>query len=148
MTPRKNNGRKRAAKGPIPKQAGARSGKGKKIDVDLAGELEATNKNVRPQVRNNYGLLNSKSTATEIQLAKLLVLLRQGPKTTIELRQHGIMMPAARVFQLKYEHDHVITTELLPLYDAQGIRHRKCARYHLIESVDGPAQGSLDLVPA
>src|SRR5471032_1978495 len=118
------------------------------VNVDLAGGLEATNKNVQLQFNTDDGVLNSKSTATEIQLAKLLALLRQGPKTTIELRQHGIMMPAARVFQLKYELDHVITTELLPLYDAQGIRHRKCARYHLIESVDGPAQGSLDLVPA
>src|SRR5476649_977231 len=113
--------------------------------VDLAGGLEATNKNVQLQFNTDDGVLNSKSTATEIQLAKLLALLRQSPKTTIELRQHGIMMPAARVFQLKYELNHVITTEFLPLYDAQGIRHRKCARYHLIEPVDGPAQGSVDL---
>ncbi|MBV8048767.1 MAG: hypothetical protein JO171_16580 [Paludibacterium sp.] len=116
--------------------------------VDLAGGLEATNQKVQQQSNTDAGVLNSKSTSTEIQLAKLLALLRQGPKTTIQLRQHGIMMPAARVFQLKNEHAYIITTELLPLYDAQGIHHRKCARYHLIEPADGPAQGSLDLVPA
>ncbi len=77
-------------------------------------------------------VLANKSTATEIQLAKILVLLRQGPKTTIELREHGVMMPAARIFQLKHDRKHVITSELVTLYDANGYRHSKCARYHLI----------------
>jgi hypothetical protein len=113
--------------------------------VDLAGGLEATNQKVQQEFSTDAAILNSTSTSTEIQLAKILALLRQGPKTTIELRQHGIMMPAARVFQLKHELDHVITTELLPLYDSEGIRHRKCARYHLIEPVDGPVQRSIVL---
>jgi hypothetical protein len=59
-------------------------------------------------------------------------LERGGPKTTIELRQNGIMMPAARVFSLKRDFKQNITTELLALYDAEGIRHSKCAKYHLI----------------
>jgi hypothetical protein len=42
-------------------------------------------------------------------------------------------MPAARVFQLKRERRYAITTELLTLFDAQGIRHAKCARYHLTD---------------
>ncbi len=77
-------------------------------------------------------ILASKSTATEVQKAKILALLRQGPKTTLELREYSILMPAARVFQLKHEDGHTITTELLALYDSQGVRHSKCARYHLI----------------
>lgn len=95
--------------------------------VDLAGGLEAT-----PKSSTDSAILANKSTAIEVQLAKVMALLRQGPKTTIELRQNGIMMPAARVFSLKRDHKQNITTELLALYDAEGIRHSKCARYHLI----------------
>jgi hypothetical protein len=111
--------------------------------VDLAGGLEATNQRTQRKSSTDSDILDSKSTANEVQLAKVLALLRQGPKTTIELRHHAIMMPAARVFQLKREHDCTITTELVTLYDDQGVRHRSCARYHLIERQ--PAQASLDL---
>jgi hypothetical protein len=104
------------------------------VHVDRAGGPEVTYKqNLQVKFSTDAEILNSKSTATEIQLAKVIALLRTGPKTTIELRQHGIMMPAARVFQLKREHDYAITTELLALYDTEGIRHSKCARYHLVE---------------
>lgn len=109
----------------------------KGASVDLAGGLEATNQNTQPKSITDAAILASKSTATEAQLAKLLVLLRQGPKTTMELRSHGIMMPAARVFQLKREQKKTITTELLALYDSEGIRHNKCARYHLVDELAG-----------
>ena len=102
-----------------------------------AGGAELANQNLQAQFITDAQILGSKSTVTEVQLAKLLVLLRQGPKTTMELRDHGIMMPAARVFQLKREHKYAITTELLALFDSQGIRHRKCARYHLADDVSG-----------
>lgn len=83
-------------------------------------------------------ILKSKSTATEVQLEKAMALLRQGPKTTIELREHGIMMPAARIFQLKNECNHTIISELVTLYDANGYRHSKCARYSLV--AEAPAK--------
>jgi hypothetical protein len=111
--------------------------------VDLAGGLEATNKKVQAKSTTEAEVLASDKTTVAIQLAKVLALLRQGPKTTIELRQRGIMMPAARVFQLKHEQDYDITTELIALYDPEGVRHRKCARYHMTEHP--AAQGSLDL---
>jgi hypothetical protein len=76
-------------------------------------------------------VLASKSTTTEIQLAKLLALLRSGPKTTIQLRDHGIMMPAARVHYLRHVDGHQITSQLVTLFDANGFRHAKCARYYL-----------------
>ncbi|WP_035627062.1 helix-turn-helix domain-containing protein [Herminiimonas sp. CN] len=85
-------------------------------------------------------ILSNKSTATEVQLEKVLVLLRQGPKTTIDLRNHGIMMPASRIFQLKNECSHVITSESVTLYDINGFRHSKCARYHLIAEAGAEAQ--------
>jgi hypothetical protein len=113
------------------------------VCVDQAGGLESTNQKTCSKSNTDTEIIASKSTATKAQLAKLLALLRQGPKTTIDLRHHAIMMPAARVFQLKREQAYTITTELVELYDDQGVRHRKCARYHLIERA--VAQGSLDL---
>lgn len=111
--------------------------------VDLAGGLEATNQKAQPKSTTVAEILASDKTTVEVQLAKVLTLLRQGPKSTIELRQRGIMMPAARVFQLKHEQDYEITTELIALYDPEGVRHRKCARYHITERT--AAQSTLDL---
>jgi hypothetical protein len=101
------------------------------VQVDLAGGQDATNKNSHAHSSINADILRSKSTSLDTQLAKVVVLLRSGPKTTIELRKHGVMMPAARVFTLRREQGYLIETELVSLYDAEGIRHRKCARYHL-----------------
>lgn len=112
-------------------------------NVDFAGGLEATNQNTQPKFTTEADILASDNTTVAVQLAKVLALLRQGPKTTIELRQRGIMMPAARVFQLKHEQNYEISTELIALYDPEGVRHRKCARYHMIEHA--AAQGALDL---
>lgn len=109
--------------------------------VDLAGELESVNQNSQAKSSTDSAILANKSTAIEVQLAKVMALLRQGPKTTIELRKNGIMMPAARVFSLKRDFKQNITTELLALYDAEGIRHSKCARYHLI------ADGAREVAP-
>lgn len=103
--------------------------------VNQAVGTGEANQNMQAQFTIDAQILGSKSTSTEVQLAKVLALLRQGPKTTIELREHGIMMPAARIFQLKRERNYSITTELLPLFDAQGIRHAKCARYHLADDI-------------
>src|SRR5450830_1463512 len=114
------------------KEKGAAEG----AQVDQAGGLKSTNytADFKADDTTLAALLANRSTATEVQLAKVLALLRQGPKTTMELREHSILMPAARVFQLKQEGGYTITTELLPLFDAQGVRHSKCARYHLIEA--------------
>jgi hypothetical protein len=124
---------------PKPKKQNAPEG----VRVDLAGGLESTNQKTHLESNTDSKILESKSTATEVQLKKVLALLRQGPKTTVELRRHSILMPATRVFELKRTHDFIITTELVSLYDDEGVRHRKCARYHLTECA--PAQGSLDL---
>jgi len=106
---------------------------------DRVGGLESINENklCGQKFNTSSQIRSSKSTATAAQLARLVALLRQGPKTTIDLRSHAIMMPAARVFQLKHEHGYNIKTELVALYDTEGVRHRKCARYHLVESQSG-----------
>jgi hypothetical protein len=104
-------------------------------------QANTTNQSRQQQSSIDSVVLKSKSTATEIQLDKAVLLLRQGPKTTIDLRNHGIMMPAARVFQLKNERGHTITSEMVTLYDENGFRHVKCARYHLIH--EAPQQHEL-----
>jgi hypothetical protein len=102
-----------------------------------------------PQKQNASGsdVLASTATTVDVQLAKVLALLLSGPKTTIDLRRHAIMMPASRVYQLKYEQGYVIRTERVSLFDAEGVRHRSCARYHLDmqASREQQLQGALDL---
>jgi hypothetical protein len=112
-----------------------RSGPGRAANVDRAGGLASTNQ-IKSIGEFSTGpeILANKSTAVDVQLAKLVALLRQGPKTTIQLRSHGIMMPAARVFQLKRDHGLDVFTELVNLYDHEGILHQRCARYHLMEA--------------
>lgn len=72
-----------------------------------------------------------KDTSTENQQNIVLMALRDSPKTTIELRHdYGVMMPAARVKELReqgYRIDTVRITSLTP----DGIKHSKVARYVL-----------------
>jgi hypothetical protein len=105
--------------------------------VNQAGGLESTNQKAHQKDTTDLKILKSRSTAIEIQLQKLLALLRQGPKTTVELRRNGIMMPAARVHQLRHQQNCNITTELVSLYDPEGILHQNCARYHLLDLTAG-----------
>lgn len=94
---------------------------------------EAANQNEQPNHTTDAAILKSRSTSTEAQRAKLLALLQSGPKTTIEARNNGVMMPATRVFELKRA-GHIITTELVTQCDDNGFLHPRCARYHLIQS--------------
>ncbi len=91
------------------------------------------------QCNTDADVLKSRSTSTEAQRAKLLALLQRGPKTTIEARNNGVMMPATRVFELKRA-GHIITTELVTQYDDNGFIHPRCARYHLIQLAGKEAQ--------
>lgn len=80
--------------------------------------------------------MKSVSTSVEAQLDRLLQLLKEGPRTTIELRQHAIMMPAARVYQLRHQLNYNIETELVSQYDTEGVLHSRCARYSLMQSAE------------
>ena len=79
------------------------------FDVAAGGQAKATCENVLQKddsaslsAQKKNDILASKSTSTEVQLEKALHLLRAGPKTTVELRDHGIMMPAARIHHLRH----------------------------------------------
>lgn len=109
------------------------------IKVDLAGGPDSTNQIAFDQSSTDEAALQTRSTNTAIQRAKLLALLRQSPQTTIGLRAKGIMMPGVRVFELKKLRN-TITTELITQYDEQGILHPRCARYHLVKQAGQEAQ--------
>jgi hypothetical protein len=101
---------------------------------------KATLKNSQPKnLTIDDAVLKSRSTATEVQRAKLLAMLDQKPCTTIEARDSGIMMPAARCFELKHA-GHNIITELVAQYDGNGFLHRRCARYHLVKPVSAESK--------
>lgn len=99
------------------------------VNVDSAGGLGSTN--CKSDSTSDSAVLQSRSTSTEAQRAKLLAMLKVKPQTTIELRDSGIMMPAARVFELK-RIGHIIRREIITQYDANGYLHPRCARYSLV----------------
>ena len=75
---------------------------------------------------------NAKSTATEAQYERILNMLRTGPRSTIELRKGGVMMPAARIKELNDRHSYTIPRiELRDLWDEDGFLHPRVAVYEL-----------------
>lgn len=71
-----------------------------------------------------------KSTATEAQRDRILEALRNGPKTSYDLRRMGCYQAPARVFELRNQ-GHVIHTAFVPVVDADGYRHAGVALYSL-----------------
>lgn len=88
-------------------------------------------KKIAHQQAGHKAHFDFKDTSTENQQNIVLMALRDSPKTTIELRHdYGVMMPAARVRELReqgYRIDTVRITSLTP----DGIKHSKVAKYVL-----------------
>jgi len=78
---------------------------------------------------------NPKSTATEAQRHRIIEALREGPKTSYDLRRIGIYQVSARIIELR-RRGYDILTELVKLYDRDGYLHPRCARYHLQSEPD------------
>lgn len=57
------------------------------------------------------------------QCRVLLAALRRGPVSTLAARSLGLMSPASRVLDLK-KRGHVIETEMVTVFDAEGRPHR------------------------
>lgn len=77
-----------------------------------------------------------KSTATEAQRQRILDALHVGPKTTYDLRRMGCYQAPARVIELR-RMGYNISTELVTIWDRDGYRHDRVARYHLVQSDKG-----------
>lgn len=79
---------------------------------------------------------HSKSTATKAQQARVLALLRETPRSTAELRNHGIFCPAPRVLELRAQ-GHEIITARETYTDENGYHHRNAGRYVLMREANG-----------
>lgn len=73
--------------------------------------------------------LNLNNTSTNNQRVITLLAIQDAPKTTVELRHElGIMMPAARVHELRalgYSIETIKVTSITP----DGIKHKAVAMY-------------------
>ena len=87
-------------------------------------DRETADNNARPDS-------TARSTATADQERRIVDALRDGPRTTDELRALGIFQVAARVFGLR-KRGYEIFASLVDETDAYGYRHRRMARYALI----------------
>lgn len=74
--------------------------------------------------------LHSKSTATEVQHARILALLALHPCTTEELTKAGIFRAAARIGELRRMGHDILTTRI-QLIDRDGFTHHGVALYSL-----------------
>lgn len=75
--------------------------------------------------------LNPNNTSIDNQHAIVLAALKDGPKTTIELRHvFGVMMPAARIRELRLAGNQIDTVRVVS-YTPDGIKHHSIAKYVL-----------------
>jgi len=79
---------------------------------------------------------SDKSTATEAQQRRILAALRNGPKTTDDLRALGCYQTSARIWGLRAKGFNIVT-DLFDGYAADGYSHARMARYTLLEEPDG-----------
>lgn len=73
-----------------------------------------------------------RSTATQAQEQRLIEALREGPKTTDELRALGIFQPNARIWALRHKRGYEIITVRYDGLGADGYWHVGLARYALL----------------
>jgi Helix-turn-helix domain len=77
--------------------------------------------------------LNRNDTSASNARAIIIQALRDGPKTTIQLREDwGVMSPAPRIFELKAL-GHIIVANAVDARTADGVLHRGVAQYVLLE---------------
>jgi hypothetical protein len=88
---------------------------------------------------NSNAAIRKKSTATEVQLAKLLALTETRPHHTHELRQMGISHPAGRVLDL-VKRGYAFDTARITTVDGDGFSHRGVALYSLRTKPSGEVQ--------
>ena len=100
-------------------------------------ELKLEIKTDQPATKTRkYG---QKSTATEAQYERSIIMLRTGEKSTIDLRKAGVMMPAARLKELKDRYGYnIVRVALRDLWDEWGFCHKRIAIYALLGE---PMQG-------
>jgi hypothetical protein len=102
-------------KKPIPQKAMAPT-------VSAVGAIRKNQKHLK---------FSAKSTASEAQLDRLLMLLRLRPHHTHELRSKGISHPAGRVLNL-IKRGYLIGSGRIATVDSDGFEHVGVALYSLV----------------
>lgn len=88
---------------------------------------------------NAQGLPQDASASS--QRARILARLRKGPMTTTEARRElDILMPAARVFELRHNHGFDIPKRMVKVETAPGKWHR-VALYSLMKEAQDVVPG-------
>lgn len=86
--------------------------------------------------KKNAQQIDSSSTATAAQLARVIAALRTGAKTSYQLARLGVYHPPRRIKDLR-ERGFDISTERVTLIDADGFQHVGCALYSLLAEPEG-----------
>lgn len=107
---------------------------GKEKRQGRGGSTGASSENKLSADRN--AILSSKSTATEVQIEKLIASLKRRPHHTHELRMCGISHPAGRVFDL-VKRGYTIETARVTTVDSDSFRHFGVALYSLVAEPEG-----------
>lgn len=85
----------------------------------------------------NNRKFSSRSTATDVQLKKMIAFTTARPHHTHELRQFGISHPAGRILDLQ-KRGYVFDTDRITTVDSDGFTHRGVALYTLVSA---PGEG-------
>jgi hypothetical protein len=83
------------------------------------------------QAEKDQKVIDSRSTDTDTQCRKVVLLLRSARKNTYELRAHGIAHPAGRIQTLR-ESGFEIRTDQVTAVDSDGFTHHGVALYTLL----------------
>lgn len=85
------------------------------------------------KIVESKGKINFNDTSAENQRNIILNALKDSPKTIIELRHdYGVMMPAARIKELR-EEGHRIDTVRMTCFTPDEVKHSNVAQYVLVK---------------
>lgn len=111
--------------------------KDQKARAPIAPTIEAPKNYNSPA--NDSAVLSSRSTATEVQIDKLIATLKRRPCHTHELRMMGISHPAGRVHDL-VKRGYTIQTARVSTVDSDSFQHVGVALYTLVAEPEGAGQ--------
>jgi hypothetical protein len=98
-------------------------------------QIGAVGASARPDIK----AMSGRFTATEVQVLKLIELLRLAPRHTHELRKLGISHPAGRINDLQ-KRGFLIASGRVTTVDSDGFSHAGVARYSINSEPEGGAE--------
>jgi Helix-turn-helix domain len=90
---------------------------------------------------------SSKSTVRTEQYKRILTMLSEGEKSTIQLRQGGVIAPAARTKEMREKLGlNIRRTRLCSVWDSEGFCHPRIAFYAHFREPKGEAETAMQEV--